>query len=198
MSDTPAQRREAAATRRRWITLAEFVAVAGLVITGLGLWTSWSDRRADQADKAATSAADARKDARLDITVTVREDGRSLLLADARHDIQDVRFAFPASLGVASQHPAGDPAIATDWIAAPLLRLTDGGADEQVGRLPVLTTIRYWNGDAVRTATAIYDLIWRTEGRFLKGRALRLEGLRLHRRGGTVADLDRLWDRPRR
>lgn len=198
MSDTPAERREAAATRRRWITLAEFVAVAGLVITGLGLWTSWSDRRADQADRQAASVAAERKDARIDITGTVREDGRSLLLADARHDIQDVRFAFPASLGVAAQHPPGDPAVEADWIAPPLLRLTDSGADEQVGRLPILATIRYWDGDTARTATAIYDLIWRTDGRFLKGRAFRLEGLKLRRRGGTAADLDQLWIKPTR
>jgi len=198
VSDTPAERREAAATRRRWITLAEFVAVAGLVITGLGLWTSWSDRRADQADRQAASVAAERKDARIDITGTVRADGRSLLLADARHDIQDIRFAFPASLGVAAQHPAGDPAVEADWIAPPLLRLTDGGADEQVGRLPMLATIRYWDGDTARTATAIYDLIWRTDGRFLKGRAFRLEGFKLRRRGGTASDLDRLWIKPAR
>jgi len=198
VSDTPAERQEAARTRRRWITLAEFVAVAGLAVTALGFWTNWSDRRADQADKVATTAAEARKDARLDVTATVRDDGRSLLLADARHDIQDVRFAFPATLGVAGQHPAGDPAIEADWIAAPLLRLTEGGADEKVGRLPVLATIRYWDGDAARTATAIYDVVWRTEGRFLKGRALRLEGLKLRRRGGTTADLDQLWDKPAR
>ena len=198
MSDTPAERQEAARTRRRWITLAEFVAVAGLVIAGLGLWASWSDRRADQAEKAATSAAAAQEGARLDISGTVRDGGRSLLLADERHDIQDVRFAFPPALGVAVRHPAGDPAIEADWIAQPLLKLTDGGADERTGRLPVLATVRYWEGDRSRTATAVYDVIWCTEGRFLQGRSLKLEGLRLRQRGGTVAALDRLWERPKR
>ena len=48
MSDTPSERAEAAATRRRWITLAEVVAVAGVLIGALTLYTNWSDRRADE------------------------------------------------------------------------------------------------------------------------------------------------------
>ncbi|MGJ8505888.1 hypothetical protein, partial [Glaesserella parasuis] len=38
---------EAAATRRRWINLGEFIAVAGLLIAGGSLYVNWSDHRAD-------------------------------------------------------------------------------------------------------------------------------------------------------
>lgn len=198
MSESREERQEAAKTRRRWLTLAEMVAVAGVLIAALGLWATWSDRRDDEAEKQASAAAAAGERARLDLTGTVEDGGRRVVLKDERHDIADARFVFPPALGVEPQHPQGDPAIEADWVAQPLLKLTDGGADERVGRLPVLATIRYWDGSAARTATATYELIWRTEGRFLKGRSLRLEGIKLRRRGGSAADLDRLWDRPAR
>ena len=50
MTETADQAR----TRRRWITLAEVVAVAGVVIAALTLYLNVSDRRADRAERAAT------------------------------------------------------------------------------------------------------------------------------------------------
>lgn len=194
-SETPAERREAAATRRRWVTLAEVVAVAGVMIGALTLWLSWSDRRQDQADKAATETAEAREKARVELTATVDDGGQTLALKDARHDLSDAVVTFPTPLGIGTQRPSGDPAIEADWFAATLLRLTDGGADERTGRLPVLLTVRYWDGDTARTATAIYDVVWRTEGRMLRGRMLTLTGLRLRQRGGTQGQLDAAWAR---
>ena len=192
MSET----REQAATRRRWVTLAEIVAVAGVLIGALTLWSGWSDRREEREAATAAAASSAREQARLDITGTVQDGGNAILLADARHDIREARFAFPSALGVGAQQPAGDPAIEADWIAAPMLKLTDGGADDRTGRLPVLATIRYWDGDREREASAIYDIVWRTEGRMLQGRGFKLQGLKLRQRGGDVATLDRLWRRP--
>ena len=43
---------EAAATRRRWINLAEIVAGAGLLIAGLTWWNSYQERIGEEADKA--------------------------------------------------------------------------------------------------------------------------------------------------
>ncbi|HEX8554928.1 MAG TPA: hypothetical protein VF695_09495, partial [Sphingomonas sp.] len=146
MIDTPAERREAAATRRRWITLAEIVAVAGVLIGAVGLWINWSDRRAEDARTAAAAQGEARERARLDITGEVR-DGRAILLKDERHDIQSARFAFPAALGVGAQAPPGDPVIEAEWIEEALLKASDGGEDDRTGRLPVLATLRYWDGD---------------------------------------------------
>jgi hypothetical protein len=188
--DTPA------ATRRRWITLAELVAVAGVVIAGLTFWSSWSDRRDARVAAEAAAGADAREKARLEVTGEVRDGGRSILLRDERHDIQQVRFTFPAGLGVPAQEPAGDPAIDADWISSAMLKLTDGGADDRTGRLPVLASITYWDGDRARQTALTFDLIWRTEGRMLQGRTFKLEGLRLRQRGGSTAGLERLWRKP--
>ncbi|MDP1026153.1 hypothetical protein Q5H91_02925 [Sphingomonas sp. KR1UV-12] len=196
MSDpTPQERRDAAATRRRWVSLAEAVAVAGVLIGALTLWMNWSDRRADQADKAATQTAESREKARVELVATVEDGGRSLALKDARHDLSDAVVTFPQALGIAAQRPSGDPAIEAAWFADPLLALTDGGPDDRAGRLPVLVTLRYWDGDTARTATGIYDVVWKTEGRVLRGRTLRLDGLRLRQRGGTQAQLDGAWAR---
>lgn len=196
MSDeSPAERKEAAATRRRWVTLAEVVAVAGVVIAALTLWTNWSERRSADADRTAAESTAIREKSRLDLGAEVRDGGRELLLKDTRYDIQDVAIAFPRAFGVGVQRPPADPVIEAAWFEQVLLQLTDGGPDERSGRLPILVTLRYWDGDATRSASGIYDLIWKTKGRFLHGRSLRLEGMRIHEQGGSRARLDAIWTR---
>ena len=190
MSETSEQ-----ATRRRWVTLAEVVAVAGVVIAGLTFYTGWADRRADQEARVADKSSEARERARVDLVATVEDGGKRLAIKDEKHDLQDLAVLFPKALGVAPERPVADIAIDVNAIEAPILKLTDGGADDRAGRLPVLLTVRYWDGDAARTSTAIYDLIWRTEGRVLRGRTLRLEGMRLRERGGSQARVDALWAR---
>ena len=193
MKETPEQAQDRA-TRRRWITLAELVGVAGVVIAALTLYLGWADRRVDEAARRAETTNAARERARVDLAATVERSGAALALKDERHDLSDLVVAFPRALDIATQRPA-ERAIEADWIAAPLLKLTDGGADQRSGRLPVLVTVRYWDGDAARAATGIYDLIWRTEGRVLRSRVLTLEALRLRERGGSQARLDVIWAR---
>lgn len=184
---------ERAKSRRRLLTLAEFVAVAGLIVASLTLYLNWSQRRSEAADKAASASAQRHERGRLDLTATVEGDGRRLTLRDPNHDIQDVVIAFPTKSGITRQAPVGDPVIDADPIAGPMLALTDGQADTREGRLPVLIITRYWDGDSARTVSGLYDLIWSTHGRLLRGRTLRLEGLRLRDRNGTVAKLDAAW-----
>ncbi|MBZ6381461.1 hypothetical protein [Sphingomonas sanguinis] len=182
-----------AKSRRRLLSLAEFVAVAGLLVAALTLYLNWSQRRSDAADKAATATAQRNERARLDLTATVENDGRRLALRDPNHDLQDVAIDFPGKSGIARQAPVGDPVIEAGPIADPILALTDGQTDTKEGRLPVLITVRYWDGDTARTVTGLYDVIWSTHGRLLRGRTLRLEGLRLKDRNGTPAKLDAAW-----
>ena len=54
-----------ARTRRRWITLAEFVAVAGLLIGAATLYLNWSDRREDRVEKIQAAAAEGKAKARV-------------------------------------------------------------------------------------------------------------------------------------
>ena len=183
MSDSPA------AIRRRWLSLAELVALVGLVIAALGLWNSWVDRRDARTARATAEAANAKDQGRVDLTATPRDGGRELLLKDPHHDIQDLVIAFPGELGVTAQRPLADPVIDADPLRDALLK----GNDHRQGRLPVLVTTRVVEGDAAQSVTAIYDLVWTSERRVLRGRLLRLDALRLNRRGGGQAALDALW-----
>lgn len=187
MTETVEQRTR----RRRWLNLAELVAVAGVVIAALGLYLSWSERRDAAAEKAASASAEAR----LELTATPADDGRTLRLNDTRHELTAVSLRYPNAVGIPIQRPAGEPAIEAAPFAKELLRLTDGGPDDRTGRLPVLITASYLDGDATRTASGLYDVIWRTHGRRLQGRALELTGLRLRQRRGGAAALEAAWAR---
>lgn len=194
--ETVTERAEAAATRRRWIGLAELVGVAGLIIAALGLWLGWSDRRADDSAKRAEQATEAK--VRTLVMLKASTDGEDLKLTDPAHDVQEIDVRFPARLGVAAQTDV-DPVIKAGWFADALLKLTDGGTDNQSGRLPVLVTASYWDADIQRRDSAIYDVMWKTEGRVLRGRVLRLEGLKLRERTSTTARLEAIWagERPK-
>lgn len=196
MSDeTPAERAEAAATRRRWISLAEVVAVAGVLIAALTLWNSWSERRDAAAEKVSAAAREERADSRIALRATIEDDGDRLRVRDERHEISDLVVTFPNTLGIPIQRPV-EPVIDASAFGDALLNATKGGPDTQTGKLPVLLNITYWDGDTKRSASAIYDIIWQSESRtlgFVRGRSLKLKALRLRTQGGDAAALNRLW-----
>lgn len=181
---------EERARRRRWLNLAELVAVAGVLIAAAGLYLTWSDRR----DRVAADAQTARASGRLEIRAAPSGVGDALVfVTDERHEVQDATVTFPTALGVPPQDALAGR-IERRWFEKPLLKATDGGADDQTGTLPVFIRVRYMDGDATRTASGVYDIVWRTQGRvFPLGRSLKLEALRLRARGGSAATLDRLW-----
>lgn len=181
------------ATRRRWVTLAEVVAVAGVLIAALTFWQGWSSRRADQAERAAARQAEAKTRGRADLTATSRDRGRELLLSDRTHEISDVTIAWPSALATGVERPGGDPVVAVAPIEKALLKMTDGGPDDRSGRVPALITVTFVDGDARRTASGLYDVVWRTDGRILRGRTLRFENIRLRERGGTRVRVDAIW-----
>ncbi|MFA6115382.1 MAG: hypothetical protein WC729_15390 [Sphingomonas sp.] len=188
-------RAEAAATRRRWVTLAEVVGVAGLIIAALSLWMSWSDRRADEQEKQAEKASESKARTLVLLTATPEHGGARLALKDEAHAIQSIDVRFPAVLGVSAQTSVLEPHIQADWFADAILQATDGGPDAREGRLPVLITSSYWDADKQRSDSAIYDVVWQTEGRVLRGRTLRLKGVVLRERTSQPARLEALWAR---
>ncbi len=191
-TETPAEAAEARAIRRRWLTIGELVAVTGVLIAGLSLWINWSDQRSAEADKTVAAGKAAAARTRLDLRATVIEDGRKVALADPAHEILDTTVAFPKSFGIGAQSPVL-PRIDRDWFADHLLKVTDKGADEREGRLPVLVTVSYRAGDATKKDRAIVELVWRTNGRMLAGRELHIEAARIRDRGGDQARIDALW-----
>ena len=184
-----AERAERSAIRRRWISLAEWVGIAALLVSVAGLWISWSDRRADEAAKASDSV----EKSLVTFTATRGSGGAVLNLSDPDHRIQEIDVAFPPALGVDTQTALSSPQISAQWFDKALLKATDKGKDDRRGRLPVLITARWWNGDAQKTDRAIYQVQWKTAGRLFRGRTVSLEGASLAERGGTPARLDALW-----
>jgi len=184
---------EAAATRRRWINLGEFVAVAGLIIAAVGLWMSWHDRKADEADRQAERKAEASERSLYVVKSSMR--GNDVVIEpDDRHALGDISVTFPTALGVSPQ-TSPTQTIPEGWFKRALLTATDGGADDQEGKLPVLLTVNYMDDDQQRSATGVYDIVWRTKGGGLPfgGRSLKVVGMRLHERGGSQKRLDALW-----
>jgi hypothetical protein len=188
---------EAAATRRRWINLGEFVAVAGLIIAAISLYLNYADRKADLADKQAEKTSEAHEKARYSVKSDVR--GRDLvIIGDDRHTIGDISVSFPSDLGIGQQTSATQT-IAGDWYERALLKATDGGPDSRTGKLPVLLTVNYMDDDTQRSTTGIFDIVWRTEKGFPPfGRKLKVVSMRLHQVGGSQAQIDKLWaaDKP--
>lgn len=188
MSETPDQ----AATRRRWISLAELVAVSGVIIGALTLWMNWSDKRGEAQEKAVAAAAARAAEARFALRTELDADKKQIRLSDPVHELLETRVTLPSSLGIAPQNPA-TARIDRDWFADALLKATDGGADEREGRLPVLVTASYRVGDSPREGRAIVDIVWRTEGRLIGGRSLTIEAARVRETGGNAKRIDALW-----
>ncbi|MCP3733677.1 hypothetical protein M9979_02110 [Sphingomonas sp. RP10(2022)] len=194
MSET----RDQAQTRRRWITLAEVVAVAGVVIAALTLYSNWQDRREAAADKAVAAASATRDKTRFQLRGTPDDDKRAIVLARSEaHPLGDIRVTFPTGLGVSPQDSVKQT-IEADWFDDGLRKATDGGADDLTGRLPVLIRYTYFTDDVPTTRQAIYDIVWQTRGQRFQGRKVELLDLRLRESGGSQQRVDALWakDRP--
>jgi hypothetical protein len=180
-----AEAAEAAATRRRWINLAEIVAVGGLLISGLALWNSYRERTGEETDKVT-----ARKQALAQATIMVLRgaadrEGRRLSLApaDPEQTIQSQRVVFPTALAVAPVENMADPRIEALWFRRQILRAianeeAQAEVDDADRRVPVAITTRFYRDGALFTDTAVYYIVYRVEGGGLfEGRRLRLLGL---------------------
>lgn len=182
-----------AQTRRRWITLAELVAVAGLIIAALTLYNNWQERREAAAAKQVEDAVERREKTRFILRGTVSDSGRSIVLTrDEAHPLSDIRLTFPAALGLPPQEAVTQTIEATRFDAA-LRKATDGGTDTRTGRLPVLIRYTYLTDDQPTTQQAIYDIVWRTEGNFPFPRKVSLLDFRRREAGGNQKRVDALW-----
>jgi len=191
-AEQASERAEAAATRRRWISLAELVGVAGLIIAAISLWMSWSDRRADVADKQAEQASESKARTLVTIAGMVSNDGDKISLSDANHPLHDVEVTFPKALGVSPQSGLFGPKVESSWFDDKLLGLT---GEVHQGRLPVILAATYWDGEVKRTDRAIYEIAWDSHARPLRSRKLQMRGLTLSERNATTARLEAAWAR---
>lgn len=197
--ETNADRAEAAAIRRRWITLGEILAVIAVLISGLTLWNSYQERSSSEAERAAEKKQQAAKTKAL---VLRGDSGRKKMILttlDPGHAVQNQTILFPSALEVDAVEDLVEPRIEAGWIkeAANKARKVGGaGRRAEDRRMPVAITSRFVSGGQTYTDSAIYDVGYRREGNLLGGSEIDLLGLSLVERvtpQNAQARLDALW-----
>jgi hypothetical protein len=192
---------EAAAIRRRWITLGEIIAVVTVLISGLTLWNSWSERRESEAAKTVEAERASTKAARL--VLVAGETGKSRLELKpvaADQSVQSQEILFPSALGAAPAQTNGEPRIEARWFQDRLVKAREAAQlpDNSRGdeRLPVAIVTRYLVDGAAHEDVALYDIGYTISGRLLSGHEVTLRGISLVGRvnkGSAQAKLDARW-----
>jgi hypothetical protein len=201
--DTKAEVRaaEAAAIRRRWVTLGEVLAVIAVVISALTLWNNWSERSDSQAVKSADAQRTSTKAATL-VLLAADSGERALALkpASAEQSVQSQKIVFPTTLGVAPAETTGEPRIEAAWFehalkkARDVAHLPDNSRGDE--RLPVAITTRFLVEGEPHEDVALYDVGYTVSGRLIRGHSVTLRGLSLVTRVRTdsaQAKLDARW-----
>lgn len=174
---------EAAAIRRRWITLGEVLTVIAVTISGLTLWNNWSQRSETEASKSADARRASTRAAMLVLTATGSGDDLVLKPASADQSVQSQRVAFPSALALPPAETTGEPRIEAAWFERALkkarkdAKLPDDSRGDE--RLPVLVTTRFLVDGAAHEDVAIYDIGYSISGHFLGGHSITLRGVSL-------------------
>jgi hypothetical protein len=197
-SPTPEERREAAAIRRRWITLGEVLAVIGVLISGLALWNSWSERSAAEKERAAEKA----QQASVSRTLLLKANGGggkrlTLVAHDPDQAIQGQTLLFPSGFGLGA-FDTTEPRIEAEWVKRAIRKAheKDGKAGGDL-RMPVAITTRFVADGRTFTDSALYDVGYEESGGGLfDGTDVELRGLSLIGRtteAKAQARLDAIW-----
>ncbi len=160
---TESQRR----ARLRWVTLGEAIAIAALILSGLGLWHELNKREEAKVIVEKPAAIP------LALRGRVTDDGRTLEIAPVEdgHALQSLTITavgLRIELGSDGELGAGD---LEEAIGKP-----EESDDRQ--RLRVRIAARYVEAGADKTATGFYVLTYKWEdGGLLGGKSLRLVSL---------------------
>lgn len=193
---------EAAAIRRRWITLGEVLAVAAVLISALTLWNSWSERSENDLEKSSEAKRASTRAATLTL-LAAQSDKRELALkpASADQSVQSQTISFPIQLNLAPVETTGEPRIEAAWFENALKRARDKAKlpDDSRGdeRLPILIATRFIADGATHEDVALYDIGYTVTGRMLGGHSVTLQGLSLASRvqgSGAQKALDARWE----
>jgi hypothetical protein len=205
---------EKARTRRvqlRWLTLAELVGLAALVIAGLGYWDSHREKADAQREKAAEAhekKVEAQREAQTGalkltflMTGTPENGGERLRLSAAHSEqvIQTQTISFPSEIRGDPAQTTGNPRLEAGWFEAGLAKaLGEHGDKKKSGRLPVGIATTFIEDGETKTDRSIYLLGYSLHPRVLRGEKAEMEGLSLVHRGGAdnlQAAVDALWAR---
>lgn len=192
---------EAAAIRRRWITLGEILAVIAVTISALTLWNSWSERSESNAAKSAEAKQSSVKATTL-MLVAHDSGKRTLALrpASTEQSVQSQKILLPSALKVAPVETTGEPRIEAKWFDSALIKAREAAhmPDDSRGdeRLPVVIITRFLADGATHEDVALYDIGYTVSGRLLSGHDITLRGLSFVSRstsGKAQSNLDGRW-----
>lgn len=199
--NTQTRAAEAAAVRRRWITLAEVLTVIAVSISALTLWNSWSERRDGEAARENEARQASKRVQTLVLTAVVASDDTLTLKPAAEEQaVQSQRVTFPTALSLPPAQTTGEPRIEAAWFGRALITAREKASmpDESRGdeRLPVTIATRFLVDGKPHDDVAIYDVGYSISGRWLSGHTLTLRGISLVSRvrsGQAQAALDARW-----
>ena len=195
--ESPAQVAEAAAIRRRWITLGEILAVVAVVISGLTFWNSYQERSSAEEERLAEKKEKSAKAQTLMLKAGGGRSSLDLVALDPQQAIQSQTIRFPSALGLSAIETV-DPRIDSQWIEAAAKKArkaVDSKGGRGDSRLPIAITTRFVSGGETYSDAAIYDVGYRLDSGILDTDA-ELLGLSLVQRSRAdrlQARLDALW-----
>jgi hypothetical protein len=200
-AETATEKAEAAAIRRRWITLGEVLAVIAVVISGLTLWSNWSERNEAAAAKKAESHKESARAVALVLVASGSGSGElALSPASGEQTVQSQTIMFPAALDVDPAETTGEPRIEASWFDSELNKAREaaGLPDDSRGdeRLPVVIITRFLVDGDVHEDAALYDIGYTVAGRLIGGHDVSLRGVSLVSRvkkSDAQARLDVRW-----
>lgn len=195
--ENPAQVAEAAAIRRRWITLGEILAVVAVAISGLTFWNSYQERSSAEAERMAEKKDKSVKAQTMMLKASGTGSSLDLAALDPQQAIQSQTIRFPSAFGL-SVIETVDPRIEAQWIEAAAKKARKaGGSREGSGdsRLPIAVTTRFVSGGETYSDASIYEVGYRLDSGLLDTDA-ELLGLSLverSRKDRLQSRLDALW-----
>jgi hypothetical protein len=159
--------------RLRWISLGEAIAIAALVVSGLGLWHEW---RKDDAPATTTTVVEKRASIPLTLRAKATNDGRTLEISpvEASHALESLKITLP---GAAPIEVGSDGELDASDVES-VLKGHDKDSKDRTLSVPVRIDARYVEAGKDRRGGGSYTLRYKWEGGGLfGGRSLRLVGL---------------------
>ena len=163
-AETPAQ-----AKRRRLVSFGEIIALAALIISGLGLWNGWSSRN----DKSAVIAATSRP-VPLALRGKLEDDGKRLAIAPVEpgHALETLTLTAP---GKPALDLGSEPRLSASAVEG---LINAARKKEGSGSLRVTFAAHYIDGGTERRGSGAYWIAYRwTDGGLFGGHSLRLTGM---------------------
>ena len=169
MNDTPGEARRRA--RLRWITLGEAIALAALIVSGVGVWLSW---KGSSEDKGPTTIVEKRQSITLALRGRAQAEGRSLEITPVE-DSHALQSLTVTAQGAKAIELGSDGELGARDLENALGKSAAEGQGTHRARVQIAA--KYVEAGADKSATGSYVIRYRWEGAGLfGGRSLRLVG----------------------